>query len=146
MYGGNSNWRGPVWLPVNYLVIRALLQYEQFMGPEFTTEYPTGSGKQRSLGEIAGDLIDRMVSIWLPGPDGRRPVYGGVERMQTDPAWRDDLLFYEYFHGDNGAGLGAMHQTGSTAVVADLLFDPPRLGSHLIFADDAGRPDPTTRA
>ena len=146
MYGGNSNWRGPVWLPVNYLVIRALLQYEQFMGPEFTTEYPTGSGRQLSLGEIAGDLSDRIVSIWLPGPDGRRPVYGGVERMQTDPTWRDNLLFYEYFHGDNGAGLGAMHQTGWTAVVADLLIDPPRLGSHLIFADDGTPPDPTTRA
>ena len=126
MYGGNSNWRGPVWFPVNYLVIRALLQYDQFFGPDFTIEYPTGSGATLTLREIAGDLADRLVSIWLPGPDGRRPVYGGVDQLQTDPAWKDNLLFFEYFHGDNGAGLGAMHQTGWTALVADLILDPPR--------------------
>src|SRR3954453_1541441 len=143
MYGGNSNWRGPVWLPVNYLIIRALMQYEQFLGPEFTTEYPTGSGRRLSLGEIAGDLSDRIISIWLPGPDGRRPVYGGVERMQTDPIWHDNLPFHEYFHGDNGAGLGAMHQTGWTALVADLLLDPPRRTRRMIFYDDdtAGTPE-----
>ncbi|MET0967057.1 MAG: glucosidase [Nakamurella sp.] len=133
MYGGNSNWRGPVWLPVNYLVIRALLQYDQFFGPEFTIEYPTGSGRQQTLREAAGDLADRLVSIWLPGPAGRRPVYGGVEIMQNDPAWKDNLLFYEYFHGDNGAGLGAMHQTGWTALIADLLIDPPRRSRRIIF-------------
>ncbi|HEX5384465.1 MAG TPA: hypothetical protein VFW54_07480, partial [Propionibacteriaceae bacterium] len=137
MYGGNSNWRGPVWFPINYLVIRALLQYDQFFGPEFTIEYPTGSGQQLSLRDIAGDLSDRLISIWLPDLDGRRPVYGGVERMQTDPAWKDNLLFYEYFHGDNGAGLGAMHQTGWTALVADLLLDPPRRARRLVFYDDA---------
>jgi hypothetical protein len=136
MYGGNSNWRGPIWFPINYLVIRALLQYDQFFGPEFTIEYPTGSGQQLPLRDIAGDLSDRLISIWLPGPDGRRPVYGGVELMQTDPAWKDNLLFYEYFHGDNGAGLGAMHQTGWTALVADLLLDPPRRTRRLIFYDD----------
>jgi hypothetical protein len=125
MYGGNSNWRGPVWLPVNYLVIRALLQYDQFFGSDLTVEYPTGSGKQLTLREVAGDLADRLVSIWLPGVDGRRPVFGGVERFQTDPAWRDNLLFFEYFHGDDGAGLGASHQTGWTALVTDLLLDPP---------------------
>ncbi len=125
MYGGNSNWRGPVWFPVNYLIIRALLQYDQFFGPDFTVEYPTRSGHHLTLREIAGDLTDRLVSIWLPGPDGRRPVYGGVDLLQNDPAWKDNLLFYEYFHGDNGAGLGAMHQTGWTALVADLLLDPP---------------------
>jgi hypothetical protein len=118
MYGGNSNWRGPVWFPINYLVVRALLQYDQFFGPEFTIEYPTGSGQPLALRDIAGDLADRLISIWLPGPDGRRPVYGGVELMQTDPAWKDNLLFYEYFHGDNGAGLGASHQTGWTGVIA----------------------------
>ena len=91
-----------------------------------------------TLREIAGDLADRLVSIWLPGADGRRPVYGGVERLQTDPAWKDNLLFYEYFHGDNGAGLGAMHQTGWTALVADLLLDPPRRSRHMLF--DAGEP------
>jgi hypothetical protein len=137
MYGGNSNWRGPVWFPINYLVIRALLQHDQFFGPEFTIEYPTGSGQQLSLRDIAGDLSDRLISVWLPGLDGRRPVYGGVERMQTDPAWKDNLLFYEYFHGDNGAGLGAMHQTGWTALVADLLLDPPRRVRRLVFYDDA---------
>ncbi len=125
MYGGNSNWRGPVWMPVNYLVIRSLWQYHQFLGDEYTVEYPTGSGQRRTLAEVADDLRDRLVSIWLPGPDGRRPVYGWVERFQTDPAWKDNLLFFEYFHGDNGAGLGAMHQTGWTALVVDLLLDRP---------------------
>jgi hypothetical protein len=137
MYGGNSNWRGPVWFPMNYLVVRALLQYDQFFGPDFTVEYPTGSGQHVTLRDVAGDLADRLISIWLPGPDGRRPVYGGVELMQTDPAWKDNLLFYEYFHGDNGAGLGAMHQTGWTALVADLLLDPPRQARRLLFEDDA---------
>jgi hypothetical protein len=125
MFGGNSNWRGPVWLPVNYLAIRQLANYQRFFGDDFTLEYPTGSGRQRTFGEIAQDLADRIVAIWLPGPDGRRPVYGGVERLQTDPAWKDNLTFNEYFHGDNGAGLGATHQTGWTAVVADLILDPP---------------------
>ena len=125
MYGGNSNWRGPVWFPTNYLVIRALLQYDLFFGSEFTVEYPTGSGRRHTLREIAGDLSDRLVSLWLPGPDGR-PIYGGQSVFRDDPAWRDNLLFNEYFHGDNGAGLGASHQTGWTALVADLILDPPR--------------------
>jgi hypothetical protein len=125
MYGGNSNWRGPVWFPVNYLLIRSLVNFHRFYGDEFTLEYPTGSGEQRTLLEIARDLADRLVAIWLPDADGRRPVYGGTERLQEDPAWRDNLLFFEHFHGDNGAGLGAMHQTGWTAVVADLILDPP---------------------
>ncbi len=125
MFGGNSNWRGPVWMPVNYLAIRQFVIYQRFFGDDFKLEYPTGSGQERTFGEIAQDLADRLVSIWLPGADGRRPVYGGIERLQADPAWRDNLLFYEYFHGDNGAGLGAMHQTGWTALVADLILDPP---------------------
>jgi hypothetical protein len=125
MYGGNSNWRGPVWFPVNYLVIRALLEYDRFFGADFTVEYPTGSGTKLRLCEIAGDLSDRLVDIWIPGSDGRRPVFGDIERMQADPAWRDNLFFHEYFHGDSGAGLGASHQTGWTALVADLLLDPP---------------------
>jgi hypothetical protein len=87
------------------------------------------------LRDIAGDLADRLVGIWLPGPDGRRPVYGGVELFQIDPAWKGNLLFYEYFHGDNGAGLGAMHQTGWTALDADLLLDPPRRIQRLVFHD-----------
>ncbi len=140
MYGGNSNWRGPVWFPVNYLVIRALLQYDQFFGPDFTLEYPTRSGRQLTLRDIAADLSNRLVSIWLPGKDGRRPVYGGVDRLQKDPAWKDNLLFYEYFHGEDGAGLGAMHQTGWTALVADLLIDPPGQSQRLVFPNT--KPDP----
>ena len=128
MYGGNSNWRGPVWFPTNCLVILSLLSYHRYLGSEFTLEYPTGSGEQHTLAEIAGDLADRLVSIWLPDADGRRPVFGGTERFQTDPAWRDNLLFFEYFHGDDGAGLGASHQTGWTALVAVLLMHPPALG------------------
>jgi hypothetical protein len=125
MYGGNSNWRGPVWFPVNYVVIRSLLLYDDFFGDDLLLEYPTGSGVRRRLREIADDLADRLVRIWLPDAAGRRPVYGGTERLQTDPAWKDNLFFFEYFHGDNGAGLGAAHQTGWTALVVDLLLDPP---------------------
>jgi hypothetical protein len=125
MFGGNSNWRGPVWFPVNYLAIRQFVRLQEFFGDEYTIEYPTGSGERHTLTHIAQDLADRLISIWLPGPDGRRPVYGGIRRLQEDPAWRDNLLFFEYFHGDNGAGLGAMHQTGWTALVADLILDPP---------------------
>jgi hypothetical protein len=124
MYGGNSNWRGPVWLPVNFLVIRALTRFHAWVGPEFTVEYPTGSGEERTLLEVAQDLADRVVSIFLRAPDGHRPVFGGTSRFQQDPAW-DHLLFFEYFHGDDGAGLGASHQTGWTALVIDLLLDPP---------------------
>ena len=125
MYGGNSNWRGPVWFPVNYIAIRSLLQYADFFGDDFTVEYPTGSGTERTLPEIAGDLADRLVGLWLPGEDGGRPAQGGSDLLRHDPAWRDNLTFNEYFHGDNGAGLGATHQTGWTALVADLLLDPP---------------------
>ena len=131
MFGGNSNWRGPVWMPLNYLAIRQFVIYHEFFGDEFKVEYPTGSGTELSFGEIAQDLADRLVSIWLPGPDGRRPLYGGTERLQTDPAWKDNLFFNEYFHGDNGAGLGAEHQTGWTALVADLILDPPSSGATL---------------
>jgi hypothetical protein len=125
MYGGNSNWRGPVWMPLNVLIAPALQRYHRFLGDEFTVEYPTGSGRQLTLAEIASDLAERLISIWLPGPDGRRPVNGQVELLQSDPAWRDLLWFPEYFHGDTGAGLGAMHQTGWTAEVINLLLTPP---------------------
>ena len=124
MFGGNSNWRGPVWMPLNYLAIRQFILYHRYFGDSYTLEYPTGSGERHSFGEIAQDLADRLVSIWLRGPDGRRPLYGGTEVLQSDPAW-DNLIFNEYFHGDNGAGLGATHQTGWTALVADLILDPP---------------------
>jgi hypothetical protein len=132
MYGGNSNWRGPVWFPINYLFIRTLLQYAEFFGDDFTVEYPTGSAARRSLREIAQDLSDRLVTIWLPNSDGDRPVFGGLDLFQHDPAWRDNLLFHEYFHGDNGAGLGASHQTGWTALVADLILDPPATTTRIL--------------
>jgi hypothetical protein len=125
MFGGNSNWRGPIWMPINYLAIRQFVIYQRFFGDDFKLEYPTGSGEEHTFGEIAQDLADRLVAIWLPGPDGRRPLYGETEKLQTDPAWKDNLIFNEYFHGDNGAGLGATHQTGWTALVADLILDPP---------------------
>ena len=121
MFGGNSNWRGPLWFPLNYLVLESLERYDRFFGDEFQIEYPTGSGQRLTLGQIAQDLRQRLISIFLVGPDGRRPCFGDVERLQTDPAWKDNLVFNEYFHGDNGAGLGASHQTGWTGVVADAI-------------------------
>lgn len=122
LFGGNSNWRGPIWFPVNVLLITALHNYQQHVGDDYTLEYPRGSGAQCTLREIAHDLASRLISIFLPGEDGRRPVFGDLERFQTDPAWRDNLLFHEYFHGDNGAGLGASHQTGWTGLVANLII------------------------
>ena len=121
MFGGNSNWRGPVWFPVNVLIIRALLQHYQYYGDDFRIECPTGSGHMMTLFEVAKEISDRLVGTFLPDDDGRRPVYGGTEKFQTDPHWRDLISFYEYFHGDNGAGLGASHQTGWTGVVARLI-------------------------
>ncbi len=121
MFGGNSNWRGPLWFPLNWLVISALERYHQFFGSELKVEYPTGSGNRLPLDAIAQDLRGRLISIFLVGPDGRRPCFGWVERLQHDPAWKDNLVFNEYFHGDNAAGLGAAHQTGWTGVVADLI-------------------------
>jgi hypothetical protein len=122
MFGGNSNWRGPVWMPVNFLVVEALERYARFFGDDLRIEYPTGSGTEHTIGEIAVDLRERLISLFLRGEDGRRPCFGWVDRLQHDPAWRDNLLFFEYFHGDNGAGLGASHQTGWTGVVANLIL------------------------
>ena len=121
MFGGNSNWRGPVWFPLNFLVTSALQRYHRFFDDDLTIEYPTGSGRSHTLDEVAADLWDRLVSIFLIGPDGRRPCFGGVERLQQDPNWKDNLMFHEYFHGDNAAGLGAAHQTGWTGLVADAI-------------------------
>ena len=123
MFGGNSNWRGPLWFPLNYLVVTALERYHRFFGDDFTVEYPTGSGRTLTLAEIARDLRRRLISIFLVDADGRRPCFGQVERLQTDPAWQANLTFNEYFHGDNGAGLGAAHQTGWTGLVADMILD-----------------------
>jgi hypothetical protein len=121
MFGGNSNWRGPLWFPLNYLVISALERYHRFFGDEFTIEYPTGSGVRLTLDKVAADLRDRLISIFTRGPEGRRPCFGGTERMQHDPAWHDNLIFSEYFHGDNGAAIGAFHQTGWTGLIADII-------------------------
>ena len=121
MFGGNSNWRGPVWFPLNYLMISSLERYHRFLGEEFTIEYPTGSGHQLPLDKIAADLHDRLISIFTRGPDGRRACFGGTELLQNDPAWKDNLVFTEYFHGDNGAALGASHQTGWTGLIADVI-------------------------
>jgi hypothetical protein len=121
MFGGNSNWRGPIWMPVNALIIRGLMQYYMYYGDDFLIECPTGSGKQMTLYQVAEELARRLSAIFLRGPDGRRPVFGGARKFQEDPHWRDHLLFYEYFHGDNGAGLGASHQTGWTGAVARLM-------------------------
>ncbi len=121
MFGGNSNWRGPVWMPVNGLIVRGLLNFYRFYGDDFTVECPTGSGQRMTLYEIAHELSRRITSTFLRDAQGRRPVYGGCEKFQTDPHWRDHILFYEYFHGDNGAGLGASHQTGWTGVVARMM-------------------------
>jgi hypothetical protein len=121
MFGGNSNWRGPIWMPVNALIIRALLQYYLYYGDSFTIECPTGSGQLMTLFEVAQAIADRLTRIFRRDARGRRPVYGGTSTFQDDPHWRDLLLFYEYFHGDNGAGLGASHQTGWTGVVAKLI-------------------------
>jgi hypothetical protein len=117
LFGGNSNWRGPIWFPVNYLIIEALERYHHFYGPEFQVEFPHGSGQMRSMNQIAEDLQRRLTSLFLPDTSGCRPAHGSDTRFASDPAWRDLVMFPEYFHGDTGRGLGAMHQTGWTALV-----------------------------
>ena len=121
MFGGNSNWRGPIWMPVNGLIIRALLQYYLYYGDDFKIECPTGSGHIMTLYQVAEEISRRLGNIFLRDKEGRRPVYGGTRKFQEDPHWRDLVLFYEYFHGDNGAGLGASHQTGWTGIVARMM-------------------------
>jgi hypothetical protein len=121
LFGGNSNWRGPVWFPVNFLIIESLQKYHHYYGDDLKVECPTGSGRMLTLWEVATMISQRLCRVFLQGADGRRPVYGGTEMFQTDPHWRDLILFNEYFHGDNGAGIGAGHQTGWTGLVAKLL-------------------------
>ncbi len=121
LFGGNSNWRGPVWFPVNIMILRALLHFYMYYGNDFQIECPTGSGNMMNLFQVSQEIATRLISTFKRGEDGRRPVYGGAEKFQTDPHWRDLILFYEYFHGDNGAGLGASHQTGWTGLVAFLI-------------------------
>jgi hypothetical protein len=145
MFGGNSNWRGPIWFPVNYLVVDALFRYARYFGDELKLEYPTGSGVEHTLGEIGEDIRRRLISLFLVGEDGRRPCHGWVDRLQHDPLWKDNVVFNEYFHGDNGAGLGASHQTGWTGIVADMIrrsrgADIPTLGE-LLARMPVGEPE-----
>jgi hypothetical protein len=121
MFGGNSNWRGPIWMPVNALIVRALMHYYSYFGDEFKVECPTGSGRMMTLYQVAEEISRRLANMFLKDKNGHRPVYGGTQKFQEDPHWRDLILFYEYFHGDNGAGLGASHQTGWTGIVARLM-------------------------
>jgi hypothetical protein len=121
MFGGNSNWRGPVWMPINTLIIRALQQFYLFHGDNFKIECPTGSGNMMNLFEVSKEISNRLTKIFTRDKQNRRPVFGGSEKFQNDPHWRDNLLFYEYFHGDNGAGLGASHQTGWSGVIAKII-------------------------
>jgi Mannosylglycerate hydrolase MGH1-like glycoside hydrolase domain len=133
LFGGNSNWRGPIWFPANILIIRALIHLYKYYGDEFKVECPTGSGKFLTLYGVAEEISRRMVSIFRKNEKGRRPVYGGCEKFQTDPHFKDYILFYEYFHGDNGAGIGASHQTGWTGLVAKLIQMYGYITSELIL-------------
>jgi hypothetical protein len=121
LFGGNSNWRGPIWFPVNFLIVESLQRFHHYLGPDFKVECPTGSGTWMTLSEVAAELSRRLSRLFLRDADGRRPVHGAHERFQADPHWRDLILFYEYFHGDNGRGVGASHQTGWTGLVAKLM-------------------------
>jgi hypothetical protein len=121
LFGGNSNWRGPVWFPINYLLIESLQKFHHYYGDDFLVEHPTGSGQFSTLRRIADDLSRRLIDLFLRDGEGRRPCFGDVETLQSDAHWRDHILFHEYFHGENGAGLGASHQTGWTGLVAKLI-------------------------
>ena len=125
LFGGNSNWRGPIWFPVNYLLIESLQKFHYYFGDDFKVECPSGSGQMMTLWDVATDISKRLARIFQRDADGRRPVHGGVEKFQSDPHWKDWVLFYEYFHGDNGAGIGASHQTGWTGLVAKLMQQSP---------------------
>jgi hypothetical protein len=135
MFGGNSNWRGPVWFPINLLLIRGLISHYRYYGDSLKVECPTGSGTMMTLFEVAKELSRRLVATFLRDDEGRRPVYGGIRLFQEDPHWRDLILFHEYFHGDNGAGLGASHQTGWTGLVARLIQAHGQFDDETILED-----------
>jgi hypothetical protein len=137
LFGGNSNWRGPIWFPINFLLVEALQKFHHYFGEGFRVECPTGSGRMMNLGEVAEELSRRLSSIVLRDAAGRRPVFGDQDTFQSDPAWHDLVPFHEYFHGDTGAGVGASHQTGWTALVAKLL---QQSGEH-----DEGRRSPARK-
>ena len=122
LFGGNSNWRGPIWMPVNFMIIRALIVYFSYYGNNFKVEFPTGSGQMANLYEVAENLAQRLTSIFTRNAEGLRPVFGSQQTFQSDPNWKDYLLFYEYFHGDNGAGIGASHQTGWSGLASNLIY------------------------
>jgi len=136
MFGGNSNWRGPVWMPVNFLLWTALLRLAAYYGDRFTIECPTGSGKPMTLFQVAHELAERLIGTFTRDASGRRPVYGGAETFQSNPNWRDNILFYEYFHGDNGAGIGASHQTGWTGGIARIIQVNGALREDILEAPD----------
>jgi hypothetical protein len=136
-FGGNSNWRGPIWMPINALIIRGLLNLYTYYGNDFTVECPTGSGRKMNLFQVAKEISARLERIFLIDRNGRRPVFGGSEKFQTDPLWRDNILFYEYFHGDNGAGIGASHQTGWTGSIAVLMKLFGSIDSQMLLGAEA---------
>jgi hypothetical protein len=122
LFGGNSNWRGPIWIPMNFLILMALKQYYLYYGDAFKVECPTGSGKMMNLDQVAEELSRRLTNIFLPQQDGTRPVFGSCSLFNSDPHWRDLIPFHEYFHGDTGRGCGASHQTGWTGLIAQILM------------------------
>ncbi len=138
LFGGNSNWRGPVWFPMNYLIIESLQRFHHYLGDDFKVECPSGSGQMMTLWQVATELSQRLTRIFLREPSGRRPVYGGMEKFQTDPNWRELITFNEYFHGDNGAGLGASHQTGWTGLVAKLIQQCGEYCGQKVRSTDSG--------
>jgi len=137
LFGGNSNWRGPIWFPVNFLIIESLQKFHHYYGDDFRVECPTGSGNLATINEVANELATRLTRLFLADEHGRRPVHVLSERAQTDPHFRDYVLFYEYFHGDTGRGVGAAHQTGWTGLVAKLLM--PRYGAEIHTVESAPR-------
>ena len=120
-FGGNSNWRGPIWFPVNYLILESLHKFSEYYGEDYKVELPIGAGEEHTLMEVTQEICDRLISIFRKDENGMRPVYGDNKKLQDDPHFKDNILFYEYFHGDSGLGLGASHQTGWTGLVAELI-------------------------